>query len=104
MKFKSLLVEAMMYLITDIDEEELMGGKLIYCIINFFVEEETCYLTLMLWKLTWAWRQKVMGCLHIRMNWKKELTLPPAPTGHAAPAVPAGRVNQGHCMICFNDN
>ncbi|CAL5354668.1 unnamed protein product [Camellia sinensis] len=25
MKFKSLLVEAMMYLITDIDEEELMG-------------------------------------------------------------------------------
>ncbi|XP_028059453.1 vacuolar protein sorting-associated protein 60.1-like isoform X4 [Camellia sinensis] len=44
MKFKSLLVEAMMYLITVSDEEELMGGKLIYCIINFFVEEEICYL------------------------------------------------------------
>ncbi|CAL5430473.1 unnamed protein product [Camellia sinensis] len=72
MKFKSLLVEAMMYLITDIDEEELMGDL----------------------DALEAWRQKVMGCLHIRMNWKKELTLPPAPTGHAAPAVPAGRVNQ----------
>ncbi|GMP92987.1 hypothetical protein CsSME_00043002 [Camellia sinensis var. sinensis] len=107
MKFKSLLVEAMMYLITVIDEEELMGGKLIYCIINFFVEEEICYLTSMLWKLTWAWRQKVMGCLHIFiLIWKEELILPPAPTGHAAPAVPASRVNQVncHCMVCFNDN
>ncbi|CAL5427964.1 unnamed protein product [Camellia sinensis] len=73
----SLLVEAMMYLITVIDEEELMG------------------VTSMLWKLTWAWRQKVMGCLHIFiLIWKEELILPPAPTGHAAPAVPASRVNQ----------
>ncbi|CAL5427956.1 unnamed protein product [Camellia sinensis] len=79
MKFKSLLVEAMMYLITVIDEEELMGE-----------------ITSMLWKLTWAWRQKVMGCLHIFiLIWKEELILPPAPTGHAAPAVPASRVNQG---------
>ncbi|CAL5354664.1 unnamed protein product [Camellia sinensis] len=78
MKFKSLLVEAMMYLITVIDEEELMGE-----------------ITSMLWKLTWAWRQKVMGCLHIFiLIWKEELILPPAPTGHAAPAVPASRVNQ----------
>ncbi|CAL5430467.1 unnamed protein product [Camellia sinensis] len=78
MKFKSLLVEAMMYLITVIDEEELMGE-----------------ITSMLWKLTWAWRQKVMGCLHIFiLIWKEELILPPGPTGHAAPAVPASRVNQ----------
>ncbi|CAL5354657.1 unnamed protein product [Camellia sinensis] len=80
MKFKSLLVEAMMYLITVIDEEELMGE---------------IRKTSMLWKLTWAWRQKVMGCLHIFiLIWKEELILPPAPTGHAAPAVPASRVNQ----------
>ncbi|KAI7981512.1 Vacuolar protein sorting-associated protein 60.1 [Camellia lanceoleosa] len=28
----------------DIDEEHLMGGKLICCYINFYVEEETCYM------------------------------------------------------------
>ncbi|KAI7978891.1 Vacuolar protein sorting-associated protein 60.1 [Camellia lanceoleosa] len=28
----------------DIDEEDLMGGKLICCYINFYVEEETCYM------------------------------------------------------------
>ncbi|GMP22088.1 hypothetical protein CsSME_00000258 [Camellia sinensis var. sinensis] len=89
MKFKCLLVEAMMYLIIDVDEEELMGGKLIYCIINFFVEEEICYLTLMLWKLPWAWRQKVIG----------------VPTGSTNRACSTSSTSwQSHCMICFNDN
>ncbi|CAL5322123.1 unnamed protein product [Camellia sinensis] len=76
MKFTSLLVEAMMYLITVIDEEELMGDL---DALEADVGMET----------------KVMGCLHIFiLICKEELILPPAPTGHAAPAVPASRVNQ----------
>ncbi|XP_028059445.1 uncharacterized protein LOC114263151 isoform X1 [Camellia sinensis] len=100
MKFTSLLVEAMMYLIIDVDEEELMGGKLIYCIINFFVEEEICYLVcyqkyLDALEADVGMETKVMECLHIFiLIWKEELILPSAPTGHAAPAVPASRVNQ----------
>ncbi|CAL5322119.1 unnamed protein product [Camellia sinensis] len=66
----------MMYLITVSDEEELMGDL---DALEADVGMET----------------KVMECLHIFiLIWKEELILPPAPTGHAAPAVPASRVNQ----------
>ncbi|KAI8539649.1 hypothetical protein RHMOL_Rhmol09G0199200 [Rhododendron molle] len=66
--------------------------------------DENPWASLTLWKLTWAWRLKVMVC-HLYLQPDKEsdldaeLNLPSAPSGNA---VPAGRANTQFSELHWN--